>query len=215
MSLAFSISPASDVPIFRQILQQMHQAVAVGRLQVGEQLPAVRVLAEELVINPNTVARAYQELIREGSLESRSGRGVFVAERRQVFLRGGTRPAPAARRRAALPRGHLARRRPAGGSRHARREMEGTPARSPRHRNIRGKEKEMNACTRHRNRSSHQILRHARNRARPEPESSGRFDLRLPGPQRHGEDHDDPHPARAGGSDARAARVFSARTRRT
>lgn len=85
MSLAFSISPASDVPLFRQILQQVHHAVAVGRLQVGEQLPAVRVLAEELVINPNTVARAYQELIREGILESRSGRGVFVTERRQVF----------------------------------------------------------------------------------------------------------------------------------
>jgi GntR family transcriptional regulator len=60
VSLAFSIAPASDVPIFRQILQQVHHAVAVGRLQVGEQLPAVRVLAEELVINPNTVARAYQ-----------------------------------------------------------------------------------------------------------------------------------------------------------
>ncbi len=85
MSLSLSISPASDVPIFRQITQQIHRAAAVGRLRVGEQLPAVRVLAEELVINPNTVARSYQELIREGLLESRSGRGVFVSERRQVF----------------------------------------------------------------------------------------------------------------------------------
>jgi len=85
MSLSFSISPASDVPLFRQIMQQIHRAVAVGRIQVGEQLPAVRILAEELVINPNTVARAYQELIREGILESRSGRGVFVTERRQIF----------------------------------------------------------------------------------------------------------------------------------
>jgi len=85
MSLSFSISPASDVPIFRQIIQQIHRAVAVGRLSVGEQLPAVRALAEALVINPNTVARSYQELIREGVLESRSGRGVFVSERRQVF----------------------------------------------------------------------------------------------------------------------------------
>jgi GntR family transcriptional regulator len=85
MSLAFSISPASDVPIFRQITQQVQQAVATGRLKVGEQLPGVRVLAEELVINPNTVARAYQELIREGVLESQPGRGVFVTERRQVF----------------------------------------------------------------------------------------------------------------------------------
>jgi GntR family transcriptional regulator len=85
VSLVFSISPASDVPLFRQIMQQIHRAVAVGRLQVGEQLPAVRILAEELVINPNTVARSYQELIREGILESRSGRGVFVTERRQIF----------------------------------------------------------------------------------------------------------------------------------
>src|ERR1700744_4110650 len=85
MALAFSISPASEVPIFRQITQQIQRAVASRALQVGEQLPAVRTLAETLVINPNTVARAYQELIREGLLESRSGRGVFVAERRQVF----------------------------------------------------------------------------------------------------------------------------------
>jgi GntR family transcriptional regulator len=85
MSLGFLISPASDVPIFRQLVQQIQRGVAVGKLPVGDQLPAVRVLAEELVINPNTVARAYQELIRDGVLESRAGRGVFVAERRQVF----------------------------------------------------------------------------------------------------------------------------------
>lgn len=85
MSLGFFIAPASDVPIFRQIQQQIQQAVAVGKLRVGEQLPTVRTLAEELVINPNTVARAYQELIRDGVLESRAGRGVFVSERRQVF----------------------------------------------------------------------------------------------------------------------------------
>ncbi len=66
-------------------MQQIQRAVSVGKLPVGSQLPAVRTLAEELVINPNTVARSYQELIREGVLESRSGRGVFVAKRRQVF----------------------------------------------------------------------------------------------------------------------------------
>ncbi len=85
MSLSFSISPASDVPIFRQIVQQIQRAVVLGKIKVGEQLPAVRQLAEELVLNPNTVARSYQELIREGLLESRSGRGVYVAERREVF----------------------------------------------------------------------------------------------------------------------------------
>jgi GntR family transcriptional regulator len=85
MPLSFSISPASDIPIFRQIVQQIHRAVALRHLPVGEQLPAVRILAEILVVNPNTVARAYQELIRDGVLESQSGRGVFVSERRQVF----------------------------------------------------------------------------------------------------------------------------------
>ena len=85
MSLAFSVSPASDVPIFRQIMQHVQRAVALRQLKVGDQLPAVRVLAELLVINPNTVARAYQELIRDGLLESRSGRGVFVSQRREVF----------------------------------------------------------------------------------------------------------------------------------
>jgi GntR family transcriptional regulator len=85
MPLAFSVSPASDTPIFRQITQQIRTAVAIGKLRVGEQLPAVRALAEALVINPNTVARSYQELIREGILESRAGRGVFVSERREVY----------------------------------------------------------------------------------------------------------------------------------
>ena len=85
MSLSFSISPASEVPIFRQVAQQVQRAISNGQLKVGEQLPAVRSLAEILVINPNTVARSYQELIRDGVLESRAGVGVFVAERREVF----------------------------------------------------------------------------------------------------------------------------------
>jgi GntR family transcriptional regulator len=86
MSLVFSLSPASDIPIYRQIVQHIRRAVAQGHLPLGAQLPAVRTLAESLVVNPNTVARAYQELIRDGVLESRSGVGVFVAEKvRQVF----------------------------------------------------------------------------------------------------------------------------------
>jgi len=86
MSLVFSLAPASDVPIYRQIIQHIRRSVILGHLKLGEQLPAVRVLAESLVVNPNTVARAYQELIRDGLLESRSGVGVFVAEKaRQIF----------------------------------------------------------------------------------------------------------------------------------
>ena len=86
MSLVFSISAASDIPIYRQIIQHIRRGIVQGQLGLGEQLPAVRVLAEALVVNPNTAARAYQELIRDGLLESRNGVGVFVAEKkRQIF----------------------------------------------------------------------------------------------------------------------------------
>ena len=85
MGLAFSILPASDTPLHRQIGQHIRLALIQQRLRPGEQLPAVRALAEDLVVNPNTVARAYQELIRDGLLESRAGIGVFVSEKRQVF----------------------------------------------------------------------------------------------------------------------------------
>jgi GntR family transcriptional regulator len=85
MSLALAISPGSAVPIYRQIAQQIRAAIAQRHLRTGEQLPAVRPLAEELVVNPNTVARAYQELVRDGLVESRSGIGLFVLERRQIF----------------------------------------------------------------------------------------------------------------------------------
>ena len=86
MSLVFSLSPASDIPIYRQIIQHIRRSIIQGHLKLGEQLPPVRALAESLVVNPNTVARAYQELIRDGLLESRNGVGVFVAEKiRQIF----------------------------------------------------------------------------------------------------------------------------------
>ena len=51
----------------------------------GDQLPSVRALAEQLVINPNTVAKAYADLVRDGVIESQQGRGYFVADRRQVY----------------------------------------------------------------------------------------------------------------------------------
>lgn len=65
----------------------MRHAAATGRLTVADQLPSVRALAEELVLNPNTVARAYADLAREGLIESRPGRGVFVIQKRKVFRR--------------------------------------------------------------------------------------------------------------------------------
>src|SRR5512136_63847 len=85
--LSIGISTGSSTPIYRQITDQVRLAVAMGRLGVGDQLPSVRGLAEELVVNPNTVARAYGDLAREGLIESRAGRGVFVTRKRKMFTR--------------------------------------------------------------------------------------------------------------------------------
>ncbi len=87
MTLNIAISPGSNTPIYQQITDQVRLAVATGRLAVADQLPSVRALAEELVVNPNTVARAYADLAREGLIESRAGRGVFVIRKRRVFTR--------------------------------------------------------------------------------------------------------------------------------
>jgi GntR family transcriptional regulator len=67
------------VPIFRQIVQQVKYLVACGRLAPGEELPPIRALAEQLVINPNTVARAYKELELAGVVSKRSTTGTFVS----------------------------------------------------------------------------------------------------------------------------------------
>ena len=87
VKLDITISTGSKVPIYKQITDQIWLAVASGKLAVGDQLPSVRALAEELVVNPNTVARAYADLMREGLLESRAGRGVFITPKRKVFSR--------------------------------------------------------------------------------------------------------------------------------
>jgi GntR family transcriptional regulator len=87
MSLNLLITTGSSTPIYRQITDQVRLAVANGSLVVDEQLPSVRALAEELVINPNTVARAYSDLARDGLLETRQGKGVFVIRKRKVFSR--------------------------------------------------------------------------------------------------------------------------------
>jgi GntR family transcriptional regulator len=87
MPLTVHITPGATVPIHQQISDQVRRAVARGGLEAGEKLPSVRQLAEELTINPNTVARAYNDLAREGFMESRPGVGAFVARKRKVFTR--------------------------------------------------------------------------------------------------------------------------------
>ena len=74
------ISQEDGTPIYQQVMQQVRLLVSTGRLEPGEQLPAVRRLAQQLLINPNTVARAYRELESGGVVKSRRGAGVFVAE---------------------------------------------------------------------------------------------------------------------------------------
>jgi GntR family transcriptional regulator len=87
MPINISIQTGSSVSIYRQIVDQICTAVVGNRIGDDEALPSVRALAEQLVINPNTVARAYGELVREGVLESRAGRGMYVASRRQIYSR--------------------------------------------------------------------------------------------------------------------------------
>jgi GntR family transcriptional regulator len=77
----FNIYPGSPEPIYRQIIQQIRRSVAAGRLNLGEKLPSVRDLARALVVNPNTVAKAYSELERAGILMTKKGTGTFVASR--------------------------------------------------------------------------------------------------------------------------------------
>jgi len=91
----FYLNPHSGVPMYLQLKEQIKTAVAGGALRPGDRLPPVRELAVALTVNPNTVARAYGELEREGILSAEQGRGTFVSggepllreEERQVQIR--------------------------------------------------------------------------------------------------------------------------------
>jgi GntR family transcriptional regulator len=74
------VSPHDGVPIYLQIVNQVKYLVAAGRLAPGEELPAIRVLAERLIVNPNTVARAYRELEVAGVVEKRRTAGTYVSD---------------------------------------------------------------------------------------------------------------------------------------
>jgi GntR family transcriptional regulator len=80
MALWVQITPGSDEPIYVQIVEQVSEAMAKGQLVAGDKLPAVRKLAAELVINPNTVARAYTILEQNGLVTTKTGSGTFVAD---------------------------------------------------------------------------------------------------------------------------------------
>jgi GntR family transcriptional regulator len=78
--MEFAIDPKSGVPFYRQIIDQVRFAIVDGRLGCGDQLPTVRQLAVDLKINPNTVARAYQELEIRGVVSSQMGTGTFIGD---------------------------------------------------------------------------------------------------------------------------------------
>jgi len=72
-------NPSSGVPIYLQLMEQVKHAIETGAVRPGEQLPGIRPLAEELVINANTIAKVYRELEHEGIVELRHGSGAFVS----------------------------------------------------------------------------------------------------------------------------------------
>jgi GntR family transcriptional regulator len=80
-----NVTTGANTPIYRQIVDQVRLAVATGSLAAGHPMPSVRSLAERLLLNANTVVKAYAELVRDGVLESQQGMGFFVAEKRQIY----------------------------------------------------------------------------------------------------------------------------------
>lgn len=81
----FRLDLRSGVPVYRQLIDQVQAAIAIGMLRIGEQLPTVRRVAVDLAINPNTVARAYREMELLGILDTQQGTGTFVAERQVQY----------------------------------------------------------------------------------------------------------------------------------
>ena len=77
--MQFHISTSDGVPIYQQIVNQVKYLVAAGRLVPGEELPPIRVLAEQLEVNPNTVAKAYRQLQQDGVVENHRTAGTYVS----------------------------------------------------------------------------------------------------------------------------------------
>jgi GntR family transcriptional regulator len=76
--VSFRVDGRSGVPPYLQLVQQVRQALRMGVLEVGDQLPTVREVVAAVAVNPNTVLKAYRDLEREGLVEARAGQGTFV-----------------------------------------------------------------------------------------------------------------------------------------
>lgn len=81
------ITTSDGVPIYLQVVNQVKYLVAAGRLKAGEELPPIRSLAEKLVVNPNTIARAYRELENAGIVEKRRTAGTYVSDQGSPLAR--------------------------------------------------------------------------------------------------------------------------------
>ena len=109
--MILDIHPDSPVPIYEQIVAQVTFAVAAGDLEAGAMIPSVRDMAQQLLVNPNTVARAFQDLEGLGVVTARRGRGMEVTTdapqkcqaRRQDIIRGRIREALREAHSSALP----------------------------------------------------------------------------------------------------------------
>jgi GntR family transcriptional regulator len=77
--MQIKIDNSSDRPVYQQIIDQVKRDIALGRMGKDEKLPTVRQLAGQLAINPNTIAKAYQQMEREGIITTKPGAGAFVA----------------------------------------------------------------------------------------------------------------------------------------
>src|SRR5512147_155252 len=82
VAFTISIDLKSGVPIYRQIIDQVKSAIAMGTVGPGDRLPTVRQLSVDLSVNPNTVSRAYTELELTGLVETHMGSGTFVGTKR-------------------------------------------------------------------------------------------------------------------------------------
>lgn len=83
----FRLSESSATPLYRQLVDQIRYAIVSGKMRDGDELPAIRVLAERLRINPNTVARAYREFEAVGLVDKRSTAGTYVSSRGSPLTR--------------------------------------------------------------------------------------------------------------------------------
>ena len=92
--IEFQLDPASGVATYLQLVQQVHQALRLGMLEPGEQLPTAQQVVGKLAINPNTVLKAYRDLEREGLVRARPGMGTFWSKPFQRDRPGGSRPVP-------------------------------------------------------------------------------------------------------------------------